>query len=94
MFANPVRDTRAFRPNPGGDWAEWRPRRRPKRPPVTPAARRGSTPAPEERPPTPQRNTLVRFDPRTATFPEMADRVGPGVVRHMVAAPNGQRRGR
>jgi len=27
------------------------------------------------------------------TFPEMADRVGRGVVRHMVAAPNGQRRG-
>jgi len=35
-------------------------------------------------------NTLVRFDPRTSTFQKWPIPSGGGVVRHMVAAPNGE----
>jgi len=58
------------------------------------AARRGSTPAPEERPPTGRSATRscasIRARPRSQKWPIAS---GGGVVRHMVAAPNGQRRG-
>jgi streptogramin lyase len=34
-------------------------------------------------------NTLVRFDPRTATFQTWTIPSGGGIVRHMVARPDG-----
>jgi len=90
---NPVRDTRAFAqtqarlgrmaPAPTTEAAT-----------RNAAARRGSTPAPEERPPTGRSATRscasIRARPRSQKWPIAS---GGGVVRHMVAAPNGQRRG-
>src|SRR5882762_3059028 len=85
--------TRARSPKPRRDWAEWRPRRRPKRPPVTPPrdAVQRRHPRNVRRPAAAQHARALRSArPRSQKWPIAS---GGGVVRHMVAAPNGQRRG-